>query len=137
MEMRGTDGGPWNKLCALSAFWVGLLYDDDARAGAWDIVKDWTTEERQMLRDQVPTTALKTKFRKGTVQDIANDVLCLSHRGLKSRRRLDSVGMDESHFLKPMFQIAESGLTQAEELVAAYEKRWNGNVDTVFTEYAY
>ena len=137
LEMRGTDGGPWNKLCALSAFWVGLLYDDNARAGAWDIVKDWTTEERQMLRDQVPTTALKTPFRNHTVQDIANDVLCLSHGGLKSRARLDSVGMDESHFLKPMFQIAESGLTQAEELVAAYEKRWNGNVDAVFTEYAY
>jgi glutamate--cysteine ligase len=137
LEMRGTDGGPWNKLCALSAFWVGLLYDDDARAGAWDIVKDWTAEERQMLRDQVPTTALKTPFRNRKVQDIANDVLCLSHKGLKSRHRLDSVGMDESHFLKPMFQIAESGLTQAEELLAAYEKRWNGNVDTVFTEYAY
>ncbi len=137
LEMRGTDGGPWNKLCALSAFWVGLLYDDEALDGAWDIVKDWTAEERQALRDEVPKTALNTPFRNRSVQDIASDVLCLSHKGLKNRARLDSVGMDESHFLKPMFTIAESGLTQAEDLLAAYHKRWGESVDPLFTEYAY
>ena len=28
LEMRGADGGPWRRLCALPALWVGLLYDD-------------------------------------------------------------------------------------------------------------
>ena len=27
MEMRGADGGPWRRICALPALWVGLLYD--------------------------------------------------------------------------------------------------------------
>ena len=27
LEMRGADGGPWRRLCALPALWVGLLYD--------------------------------------------------------------------------------------------------------------
>ena len=137
LEMRGADGGPWNRLCALSAFWVGLLYDTDARNAAWDLVKDWTAEERQALRDGVPITALRTPFRDTTVREIASEALCISHRGLKNRRRLDNVGMDESHFLKPMFQTAESGLTLADELLAAYYRLWGENVDPVFTEYAY
>ncbi len=137
LEMRGADGGPWNRLCGLSAFWVGLLYDDEARTAAWDLVKDWTAEERQTLRDAVPKTALKTPFRNQTVGDIASEVLCMSHRGLKNRKRLDNVGMDESHFLQPIFQTAESGLTPAEELLAAYYRLWGESVDPVFTEYAY
>ncbi len=137
LEMRGADGGPWNRLCGLSAFWVGLLYDTEARTAAWDLVKDWTDEERQTLRDEVPKTALKTPFRNQTVGDIASEVLCMSHRGLKNRKRLDNVGMDESHFLQPIFQTAESGLTPAEELLAAYYRLWGESVDPVFTEYAY
>ena len=85
----------------------------------------------------MPVTALKTRFRDKTVRDIASEVLCISHRGLKNRNRLDSVGMDESHFLQPIFQTAESGLTPADELLAAYHRLWNKKVDTVFTEYAY
>src|SRR3546814_20544769 len=30
LEMRGADGGPWNRICALPALWVGLLYDGAA-----------------------------------------------------------------------------------------------------------
>src|SRR3546814_13651004 len=45
-EMRGADGGPWGRLCALPAFWVGLLYDDAALDAAWDLVKVFTREEQ-------------------------------------------------------------------------------------------
>jgi len=137
LEMRGADGGPWNRLCALPAFWVGLLYDSDARDAAWDLVKDWTQEERDFLRGAVTKTALKTPFRKGTVGDIALDALDIAREGLKRRNRLDAAGMNESGFLNPLFRIAESGLTPAEEMLEAYERRWNGSVDPIFAEYAY
>ncbi|MEP0337046.1 MAG: glutamate--cysteine ligase [Alphaproteobacteria bacterium] len=137
LEMRGADGGPWARLCALSAFWVGLLYDTEARDAAWDLVKDWTEDEREAMRRDVPKTALKTPFRDKQVKDIACEVLCIARQGLKNRARLDAVGLDESHFLKPMHQICDSGMTQAEELLVAYERRWKGNIDPVFTEYAY
>src|SRR6195952_2578771 len=42
LEMRGADGGPWRRLPALPAYWVGILYDNEAPAAAWDVVKDWT-----------------------------------------------------------------------------------------------
>ena len=137
IEMRGADGGPWNRLCALPAFWVGLLYDTQARDAAWDLIKDWTPEEHLTLRNEVPKLALNTPFRDGTVGDIALDALEISHRGLSRRAVFDGVGLDETHFLNPLFQIAESGLTPAEELLCAYERRWQGSIDPIFKEYAY
>ena len=137
LEMRGADGGPWSRLCALPAFWVGLFYDIDARDASWDLIKDWKVEEIQALRDEVPRQALNAKLRNRTVKEIALDVLQFSHKGLKNRARLDGVGLDETHFLKPLFLIAHSGLTPAEEMLAAYEGRWGQSVDPVFQEYAY
>ncbi len=137
LEMRGADGGPWARLCALPAFWTGLLYDTDARQAAWDLVKDWTQEERETMRREVPKTALKTAFRDGVVKDVACRALSIARQGLKNRERLDSVGLDETHFLQPLYQICDSGLTPAEELLTAFERRWDGQVDPVFTEYAY
>lgn len=137
LEMRGADGGPWARLCALPAFWVGLLYDTDARDAAWDLVKDWTTEEREAMRRDVPKTALKTPFRDGLVKDVACRALTIARQGLKNRTRLDAVGLDESHYLQPLYHICDSGMTPAEELLTAYERRWGKSVDPVFTEYAY
>ena len=137
LEMRGADGGPWSRLCALPALWVGLLYDAGSLDHAWDMVKDWTAEEHAYLRAEVPKTALNTPFRDHNVGDIALDVLECAHEGLVRRERLDGVGLDESRFLKPLFQIAESGLTPAEDLLFAYDRRWKGNIDPIFREYAY
>ncbi len=137
LEMRGADGGPWNRLCALPAFWVGLLYDPIARDAAWDLVKDWTSEERQGLRDHVPRLGLKASFRRGTVRDLALGALAISQEGLRRRAREDGVGLDETKFINPLFRIAESNFTAAEELLAAYSKRWNGDIDRLFREYAY
>src|SRR3546814_9009664 len=63
IEMRGADGGPWHRLCALPALWVGLLYDDTALDAAWDLCKGWSAEELARLRDGVRRHALKTPFR--------------------------------------------------------------------------
>lgn len=137
MEMRGADGGPWARLCALPAFWTGLLYDDQARAAASDLIADWSHDEHEQLRRDVPTQALKTPFRNRTVQDLTRDVLCIAQGGLSRRAKLDNVGLDETHFLRPLFQIAEAGRTPAEELLSAYNGRWNQSIDPVFQEYAY
>ncbi|UKV15312.1 glutamate--cysteine ligase [Thalassospiraceae bacterium SW-3-3] len=137
LEMRGADGGPWKRICALPALWVGLLYDDAALDAAWDLVKDLSHAEREALRDDVPRTALATKFGNGTVQDLAKDVLAVSKQGLKARGRMDAYGDDESHFLESLEDVAESGRTLAEEFLDKYETEWNGSVDPLFKEYAY
>jgi glutamate--cysteine ligase len=137
LEMRGADGGPWSRLCALPAFWVGLLYDREARRAALDLIGDWTAEERAALGRDVPRLALKVPFRGGTVRNIACAALKIAHGGLLRRRREDWVGRDETVYLKPLFQVSEANFTMAEELLAAFHGRWQGSVDPVFREYAY
>jgi glutamate--cysteine ligase len=137
LEMRGADGGPWKRLCALPALWVGLLYDEGALAAADDLTRGWTLEDHQHLRREVPRLGLKTPFRGGTVLDLARRVLGISLEGLTARARATGYGKDETCFLDTLMEIAESGVTPAEELLARYHGRWNGSVDPVFREYAY
>ncbi|MDP7101407.1 MAG: glutamate--cysteine ligase [Rhodospirillales bacterium] len=137
IEMRGADGGPSKNLCALPAFWVGLLYDDQALADVTSMISDWSYDEVSALRDEVPVAALKTPFRGSTLQDLAKDVLAIAKQGLERRAKLDGSGQDETVFLNPLHAIAESGITPAEELLAHFDGDWAGSVDPVFTEYAY
>ncbi|MCF8467178.1 MAG: glutamate--cysteine ligase [Sneathiella sp.] len=138
LEMRGADGGPWRRLCALPAFWVGLLYDDAALESAWDLVKNWTAEDRQRIREDVITHALKTIMPDGrTMQSLASDVLEIATVGLNARKRLDSFGENESHFLNALKTIVKMGKTPAEEMLERYHGAWGGKIDPVFKEYAY
>jgi glutamate--cysteine ligase len=137
IEMRGADGGPWRRLCALPALWTGLLYDQSALDAAWDLVKDWTPAEHEYLRLEVPKQALKTPFRNGTLQEVARATLEISSAGLRRRNRLDSVGTDETGFLGTLYEIVDSGRTAAEEKLEKFHGVWDGNVDSIFKDYAY
>ncbi|WP_417580032.1 glutamate--cysteine ligase [Pelagibacterium sp.] len=135
LEMRGADGAPWQGICALPAFWVGLLYDDTALDAAWDLVKDWTDAERQALRDEVPRLGLKTPFRSGTLFDIAKQALVIARHGLKARNKLNWEGADETVFLKPLDYTIETGKTPAERLLDLYHGEWDGDLGRVFADY--
>ena len=137
LEMRGADGGPWNRLCALPAFWVGLLYDRTSLDAAWDLVKDYSREERNALRDGVPKYGLKLPFRNGSLRDIATEALKISAAGLKRRARLNANGADESIFLDPLIEIVAANETPAERKLALYNGPWNHSVDPVFREFLY
>jgi glutamate--cysteine ligase len=137
LEMRGADSGPWQRLCALPALWVGLLYDAAALDAAWELCKDWSLAEREQLRADVPRVALRAQVRKRSVQDLAKDVLAIARAGLKRRAVLDAKGRDECRFLDILDQIAASGRCPAEEKLALFNGRWQGSVDPVFTEFAY
>src|SRR5690606_16863578 len=100
LEMRGADGGPWNRLCALPAFWVGLLYDQTALDAAWDLVSSFSREERHALRDGVPRLALGAPHRNGRVRELAREALKIAAHGLQRRARLNSNGVDESIHLE-------------------------------------
>ena len=137
LEMRGEDAGPWRRLPSLSAYWVGLLYDEEALDACWDMVKDWTAEERQTLRDAVPQRGFRAEIRKTNVLTLAQETLRLARRGLQKRQRLDRNGRDETRYLRPLEESIARGITPAEELLEKYFNEWNGSVDPLFTEYAY
>jgi glutamate--cysteine ligase len=138
LEMRGADDGPRERICALSALWTGLLYDSQALEAAWDLVKDWSAEERQRLRDEVPRQGFNAAIRERKVRGLARDMIALARAGLKRRHRLDyGSGQDESYFLDPIEEIVERGQTPAEVLLARYRGEWNGSVEPVFEALKY
>jgi glutamate--cysteine ligase len=137
LEMRGADAGPTGRLAALSAFWVGLLYDRTALDAAWDLVKDWSEAERQALRDSVSRQALRTPFRTTSVREIARQALKIARAGLEARNFVDWQGRTEAFFLDGLDAIIDSGVTAADALLEKYHRAWNGDVDKIFEEHAY
>ncbi len=137
LEMRGADGVPWRRLCALPALWVGLLYDQTSLDGAKALVADWTAEERQALRDAVPKTALATKFRDRSVLDIAREVVGLARDGLRRRAVPGNGAPDEAAYLHPLEETLALGQTPAENLIWQYETLWGRSVEPLFEAQAY
>ena len=137
IEMRGADSGPWRSLCALPAFWVGLLYDADTQSRVMALVQDWSVAEMQTLRRQAPVTGLATPFRGGTLHDVAVDVLALADNGLQARGKSDGAGADERIFLRPLREIVESGKSPAENLLAQYHDDWDRDIRQIFKTCAF
>lgn len=137
LEMRGADGGPWRRICALPAFWVGLLYDDAALDAAEDLTRDWTYEDTLAMRNAVPAQGLSATHRGISLFDVAREVLSISRLGLKNRNRLNGDEVDESIFLAPLDEVLAKKATLAEDLLALYKGRWNGSVEPVFADYQY
>ncbi len=135
LEMRGADGGPWGRICALPALWVGLLYDQGALDAAWDLVKDWDMAGRQALRDSVPRLGLDAPLPGGgTLRDIAGQVIDIAGAGLTARARLNTAGDSENGFLDPLREIVRSGKVPAELLLDRYHGEWQGDVSRIYAE---
>jgi len=137
IEMRGADGGPWRRICALPALWVGLLYDEAAMAEAEALCADWTFEEVSALREAVPATGFATGFRDASVLELSRAVVAIARKGLKARARMNEEGNDESHFLAPLEEVLARGTTSAEELVRLYETQWDRSMAKVFAHLVY
>lgn len=137
LEMRGADCGPWEEICALPALWAGLLYDADSLEAAWDLVHDWSPSERHRLRERVPTSALQTEFRGGTVLDVARAVVDLARAGLRRRDRRNWEDLNEEIHLAPVQIIVDSGKTMAERLLDLYHGAWEGDLEEIFDARAY
>ncbi len=137
IEMRGADGGPWKRLCALPALWVGLVYCQESLDACLDLIRDWTAEEREALRAAVPKLGLRAPFRGGTVLDIAESVLEIAESGLRRRAADNGMGSDETMFIQVLLRSVESGKSPADELLEAYHGRWQGDISKLFAEYAY
>ena len=137
IEMRGADGGPWRKICGLSAFWVGLVYDDAAMDAAWDLCKHWTQADRLALRAIVPVQGLEAEVAGRKVCDIAADLLDISAQGLHARAKASDFDRDEAHFLNTLRDVVTRRESLAGELLRRYEGAWGGDITRVFGEYSY
>ena len=139
MEMRGADGGPWRRLCALPAFWVGLMYDQSSLDAAWDMVKGWDAETREALRVAASEDGLQAQVGGIKMHDLAREVLAMSEAGLVARAKPGAGGLvpNETHFLNALKESVESGKVPADELLERYHGDWNGDLSQIYGEYSY
>ncbi len=139
MEMRGADGGPWRRICALPAFWVGLLYEQGSLDAAWDLCRDWTAAERDTLRHDAGKYGIRAEIGGRPVREIARDLLAIAEAGLRARARPGAGGMiaDETHFLNPLHEVVATGQSAADELLARYAGVWRGDLGRIYDDYSY
>ncbi len=139
IEMRGADGGPWRRLCALPAFWVGLTYDQGALDAAWDLVKRWDADTREALRVGASVDGLQARTGKLKMHDLAREAVAIADAGLRARARPGSGGMvpDETHFLNALKDSVETGMVPADELLERYHGEWDGDLDRIYDEFSY
>ncbi|MCB2120983.1 MAG: glutamate--cysteine ligase [Rhodobacteraceae bacterium] len=139
IEMRGADGGPWRRLCALPALWVGLLYDQSALDAAWDLCKHWDDETREALRVAASVDGLQAEAGGVKMHDLAREAVAIAQAGLKARARPGAAGMipDETHFLNALQESVDSGKVPADELLEKYHGEWAGDLSRIYAEYSY
>ncbi len=137
LEMRGADGGPWSRICALPALWAGVLYDAPSLDAAWDLVKDWDIADHERLRRDVTRLGLKAEVAGRTVQDVARDMVAIARQGLKNRARFSGGMVDERGYLSELEEIADSGVTPADRLLELYRGDWAGDLDRLYRDFAY
>lgn len=139
IEMRGADGGPWRRLCALPAFWVGLTYDQEALDAAWDLGKDWDEDTRNQWRVEASIHGLQAKVNGQSMHDIAREAVNIAEIGLRNRAMPGAGGMvpDETHFLNALQGSIETGKTPADELLEDYHGKWNGDLSQIYGDYSY
>ncbi|WP_306753999.1 glutamate--cysteine ligase [Paracoccus actinidiae] len=139
IEMRGADGGPWRRLCALPALWVGLIYDQGALDAAWDLVKGWDDDTREAWRREAGIHALDAQVNGVRMHDLAGQVVEIAEGGLKNRARAGAGGLvpDETHFLNAIKESLDSGKVMADELLDKYHGEWGGDLTPIYGEYSY
>ena len=139
IEMRGADGGPWRRLCALPAFWVGLMYDQSSLDAAWDLVKGWDAETREALRVEASVAGLAAQVGTVNMHELAREVVAMSDAGLKARGFAGSGGLvpDETHFLNALKESLETGQAPADELLERYHGEWGSDLSRIYDEYSY
>ncbi len=139
IEMRGADGGPWRRLCALPAFWVGLTYDQTALDAAWDLIKPLSAETREGLRVAASVEGLQGEVNGVRLHDLAREAVKIAQTGLAARAQAGAGGLvpDETHFLNALEESVESGRAPADELLNAYAKDWRGDLSQIYQAYSY
>ena len=139
IEMRGADGGPWRRLCALPALWVGLLYDQTSLDAAWDLVKNLDAETREGLRRAAGRDGLQGHAGGVKLHDLAREAVAIAEAGLKARARPGAGGLvpDETHFLNALKESVDTGRVPADELLAKYHGEWHGDLTRIYGEYSY
>ena len=132
IEMRGADGGPWRRICALPAFWVGLLYDPVALDAALEVCRGWSGEAFLAFRRDACRRGLEAEIDGRRLGDIAGQLLAIARDGLARRGRASALDRDETHHLNDLVSVVERGETAADEMLRLWRGEWRGDLAPLY-----
>ncbi len=113
IEVRGADAGPLPMATGLAALWRGLLDDREARRAAWNLVRDASMDEREVLRRAVPKEGMGARFVGRSVRELALELCRIAGDGLS---RLPG-GPNDLPLLEPLEERATSGRAPADDML--------------------
>ncbi len=120
IEMRGADAGGYKSLCALPAFWTGLIYCNNCIDELMELINQWSYEEINRFRIDITKIGLDAQIGNESGWDIAQKILNISRNGLSIRSRKNSFGDDETVHLDYLFQIVSERKTKATKSIESY-----------------
>jgi glutamate--cysteine ligase len=121
LEVRCVDSQPPELMPAFSALIKGILYDSDCLQGAWDLVKDWSWDERMHAYYDSHREALAARVRRFSLLDLAKEMLQIGWEGLRRQRALNGNGDDETIYLKPLRDLLLQGKCPADLIIEKWE----------------
>ena len=132
LEMRGADAGNLQSVCALSAFWTGLLYEESSLNSAYRLIRDIDTQELDELRLSCTQNGLESRTKNINVLELGKDLLAISHEGLRKRKKINAKGEDESIFLSPISEILENQRSPADIIISNYYGDWEMKIENFY-----
>ena len=133
IEMRGADAGSYRSLCALPAFWAGILYCSDSLEESISIIKEWNFEEIISFRNSVFQNGLNAKLKDRNGWEIAEQFLKISSKGLESRANLNTVGENETIHIDYLYEMVHKKETSALRLINLYKSKWNNDLKQIYS----
>ena len=137
LEMRGADGGSFESVCALSSFWVGLLYNSDSLNSSFELIKGFNINQLQELRLEVAKNGINSTIGDINIKEITKEVLELSREGLRARNILNENGDSEEIYLEPLKKILSSGNSSSDDLIQKFSNNWDKNLVNMYKEYTF
>lgn len=122
IEIRNHDNQRSELICAVPAFWKGLIYNDSAIEAVSDIIKDLTYFDIEYMRRKTPQCGLAMKIKHIQLKDIAKEITDISYQSLKS------YGKGEEILLEPLLNLMEKGLTPADLIIEKWQNEWRGDI---------
>lgn len=115
VEIRSIDCQAPVLIPAVAAFWKGLLYQCEFREEALKIFPP--IKEMQQIHAEVPEKGLRIQTSKGSLLDLATELVSIAREGLKSACNVHG-GASEVHYLDIVQEmLLKPGKSPAEQLL--------------------
>jgi len=137
IELRMADVGSPAMIVAMAALTRGLFYDDSSLREAGFLLRTLRAEHMPELEEQALRYGLKGRALGRPIQDWLRDLMQIAQAGLERLAALNAAGRNETMYLEPLHEIVDSGVTQAERLLRAYEGEGRRSFDPIFTRFGY